>query len=248
MTAPSKPPSTPTPALTPTATPTLPLVAIPGYMLDDRLWEALRPTAPGLVHVPLAGGASIAEMARAALDAAPAGRFDLLGFSMGGYVAREIARIAPGRVRSLILVATSSRADTPLQISQRQTAAKAKPLGSFRGLGRVAIIHSLHPDNASNTALIERVRLMGERLGRDMFIEQSMIVRDSDTDRLSEIHCPTLVIAAAQDQMRSGEEARELAAGIPGARLEVIDNAGHMIPLEQAQGLALLIANWLRHL
>lgn len=235
----------------------LPLLLVPGYMLDETLWDALRPAltapAPGaaggppreLVQVPLGGGATIAEMARAALAASPAGRFDLLGFSMGGYVAREMARMAPERVRSLILVATSSRADTALQVSQRQTAATAKPLGPFRGLGRTAIIHSLHPVHANDTALIGRVRTMGERLGREAFIEQSMLVRDSDAGQLAAIQCPTLVVAAAQDQMRSAEEARELATGIPGARLEVIEDAGHMIPLEQPERLAQLVADWL---
>jgi pimeloyl-ACP methyl ester carboxylesterase len=240
-------------------TATLPLVLVPGYMLDETLWDALRPAlaaqaagrrgvraASGagrdLRHVPLGGGATIAEMARAALAAAPAGTFDLLGFSMGGYVAREMVRMAPERVRSLILVATSSRADTPLQISQRQAAARAKPVGPFRGLGRAAIIQSLHPENAGNEALIAQVRAMGERLGRETFVQQSMIVRDSDTALLAQIACPTLVVAAAQDQMRSPDEARELAAGIPGARLEFIDGAGHMIPLEQAGRLAELIA------
>ncbi|WP_395402210.1 esterase/lipase family protein [Pseudoduganella sp. UC29_106] len=75
----------------------VPLMLVPGYMLDDTLWDALRPAlaagptgaARELVHVALAGGETIEEMARAALQASPEGRFDLLGFSMGGYVARK---------------------------------------------------------------------------------------------------------------------------------------------------------------
>jgi pimeloyl-ACP methyl ester carboxylesterase len=230
-----------------------PLVLVPGYMLDEALWDGLRPalSAAGqgasrkLVHVALAGGETIEEMARAALQASPAGRFDLLGFSMGGYVARAMVRQAPERVRKLVLVATSSRADTPLQITQRQTAARAKPIGPFRGLGRAAIIQSLHPANAANEALVAQVREMGARLGRAAFVQQSVVVRDSDADKLAEIQCPTLVIGAAQDQMRSPGEARELAQGIPGARLEIIEDSGHMIPLEQPDRLAALIGGWL---
>jgi pimeloyl-ACP methyl ester carboxylesterase len=224
----------------------LPLVLLPGYMLDETLWDALRPAlgTRKLRHVPLGSGATIAAMAREALDASPQGRFDLLGFSMGGYVAREMARQAPERVHSLILVATSSRADTPLQISQRQAAARAKPIGPFRGLGRAAIIQSLHPAHAADEALIAQVRAMGAHLGREVFVQQSMIVRDSDADRLAEVRCPTLVIAAIQDQMRSADEARELAGGIPAAQLEFIEDAGHMIPLEQPGRLAQVIEAW----
>jgi pimeloyl-ACP methyl ester carboxylesterase len=53
------------------------------------------------------------------------------------------------------------------------------------------------------------------------------------------------VVAAAQDQLRSLEEARELQAGIPGATLDVIEDTGHMIPIEAPQRLAAVIVPWL---
>lgn len=217
-----------------------PLVLIPGYMLDDALWDGMLPFLPPelpLHFASLAEGDSIAAMAQAILSRCPP-QFSLLGFSMGGYVAREIVRIAPGRVQSLALVATSSRADLPLQVEQRSKAARATPLGAFRGLGRAAIAQSLHPENAANETLVAQVRAMGERLGREVFVRQSLIVRDADTSRLSGIGCPTLVVAAAEDQLRSPQEARELADGIPGARLAIVPNSGHLIPLEQPQALA----------
>lgn len=83
---------------------------------------------------------------------------------------------------------------------------------------------------------------MGERLGREVFVRQSLIVRDADTARLADIRCPTLVVAGAEDQLRSADEARELADGIPGARLETVPGAGHLIPLEQPQALAAAVA------
>jgi len=216
-----------------------PLVLIPGYMLDDALWDGMLPFLPPelpLHFASLAEGDSIAAMAQAILSRCPP-QFSLLGFSMGGYVAREIVRIAPDRVQSLALVATSSRADLPLQVEQRSKAARATPLGAFRGLGRAAIAQSLHPENAANETLVAQVRAMGERLGREVFVRQSLIVRDADTSRLSGIGCPTLVVAAAEDQLRTPQEARELADGIPGARLATVPNSGHLIPLEQPQAL-----------
>jgi pimeloyl-ACP methyl ester carboxylesterase len=224
-----------------------PLVLVPGYMLDDALWDGMLPFLPPelpLHFASLAEGESIAAMARAVLAACPA-QFTLLGFSMGGYVAREMVRLAPQRVGALALVATSSRADSPQQAEQRGKAARAAPIGPFRGLGRAAIAQSLRPDNAGNEALVAQVRAMGERLGREVFVRQSLIVRDADTARLPAIQCPTLVVAGAEDQLRSADEARELADGIPAAQLEIVQRAGHLIPLEQPQALARLLANWL---
>jgi pimeloyl-ACP methyl ester carboxylesterase len=54
-----------------------------------------------------------------------------------------------------------------------------------------------------------------------------------------------LVIAGAQDRLRSLDEARELHDGIPGSDFLVIEGTGHMIPLEAPKRLAELIAGWL---
>jgi pimeloyl-ACP methyl ester carboxylesterase len=167
---------------------------------------------------------------------------------MGGYVAREIARLAPERVRALVQIATSSRPDSPALRQRKGAIGKAAPSLAFSGLSRIAVASSLHPKQRDNEALIERVRAMGVRLGGEVFRRQSMLERPGDLDRLIEIRCPTLVVAAAQDQLRSLEEARELQAGIPGATLEVIEDSGHMIPIEAPARLAAVIVPWLeRH-
>ena len=218
-----------------------PLVLIPGYMLDETLWDDVLPFLPAapIVHGSLREGATVADMAHHILAACPP-RFVLAGFSMGGYIAREIARMAPGQVQSLVLISTSSRPDTPLQREQRAKAALSTPVGPFRGLSPGAIATSLHPGHAGDAALIARVRAMGAALGREVFIRQSLLER-GDAQRLGGIASPTLIIAAAQDRMRTPVEAEELRDGIPGARLEVIEDSGHLIPLEQPAALAALL-------
>ena len=93
--------------------------------------------------------------------------------------------------------------------------------------------------------MIDRVRAMGLRLGWDVFVRQSRVERGGDLERLADLRVPTLVIAAAEDQLRSLDEARELTAGIPGAALRVIADSGHMIPIEQPAVLAREIRDWL---
>jgi pimeloyl-ACP methyl ester carboxylesterase len=223
------------------------LLLVPGFMADETLWRDLEaPLAPfaPLHYADLRHDSSIEAMARRALASAPPS-FLLVGFSMGGYVARDIARLAPERVRALVLIATSTRPDTPALRQRKGAMGKAAPSIAFSGLSRTAVATSLHPKDRDNEALIERVRAMGTRLGGDVFRRQSMLERPGDLDRLSEIVCPTLVVAASQDQLRSLEEARELQAGILGATLEVIEDTGHMIPIEAPQRLAEVIVPWL---
>ncbi|RVT90010.1 alpha/beta hydrolase [Rhodovarius crocodyli] len=217
----------------------MPLLLLPGFMLDADLW---RDVEPGLrqfgpiLHADLGQDDTLAGMARRALDMAPP-RFAVVGFSMGGYVAREILRQAPERVSKLALVATSARGDSQVQARRRASADVA-----FRGLSRSAVARSLRePDDV----LITRIQAAGERMGADAFRRQSLLEREDQVGRLDYITCPTLVVAGAEDRLRSLEEAQELRDGIPGATLTIVEGVGHMIPMEAPERLAGILSAFL---
>jgi len=213
------------------------IVLLPGFMLDDALWDDFVPHLPGdwkVRRIALPRGSTVGEVARGVAEQL-AEPVVLVGFSMGGYVARAIAAAYPQLVEALALVATSARPERP--------AALMPSSGVFAGLSRRAIQSSLNHDHANDQALMDRVRAMSVRLGADTFVWQSAL--DRTAVALNEIACPTLVVAASQDQLRSIDEARELASAIPGARLEIIEGAGHLIPLEAAASLADVLLDWL---
>ena len=133
----------------------------------------------------------------------------------------------------------------PSTASVARSDSNAAPTIAFSGLSRTAVATSLHPKQRDNEALIERVRAMGMRLGGEVFRRQSLLDRPGDLERSHEIRCPTLVVAAADDQLRSLAEAQEMTAAIPGATLAVIEDTGHMIPLEAPQRLLDVIVPWL---
>ncbi|WP_398476648.1 alpha/beta fold hydrolase [Tardiphaga sp.] len=222
------------------------LLLIPGFMLDEDLWRdvvpGLQPFAP-IVHADTSRDTSMAEMAARALAAMP-GRFAVIGFSMGGYVAREIVRMAPERVSALILIATSARADTHAQTRRKAMAVAQIADAGFRGLSRAGVTPSLHPDRSDDDVLIGRIQAMSARLGGDVFRRQSMLDRQSE-ERLGEIACPTLIIAARADRLRSVAESEELHAGIAGSEMVIVQCAGHMIPMETPDELLAIIAPWL---
>lgn len=223
----------------------LPLVLIPGFMLDESLWDGMIEQLPSnweIHRANLLHGQSIAQIAQNIAFSAPS-QFVLIGFSLGGYVARSLVEQFPDRVAALVLIATSLRPDTLMQKQLKQAAVNASAQGQFRGLSSASIAKSLHPQRSTDRALIGRIRDMGMRIGHEVFARQSMLVRDETASR--EIRCPTLVIAGAQDALRLPEEAQELCDLIPGACLKVVDESGHMIPLEQPEKLALIVSRWL---
>lgn len=229
----------------------VPVVLVPGYMLDCDLWrefeEGLAASETprfGIHHADLSKDATIEAMAaRLIADAPP--QFVLNGFSMGGYVAREVARRCPERVLALVLIATSSAGDNAIQQQRKQAVARAFDPAKFAGLSRTAVLASLAPSHVDEP-IVKRIQAMSERLGGDVFQRQSALIRTSDADRLGELTGPVLIVAADEDRLRSLDEAAALHHGIPQSQMAVIEGSGHMIPLEAPDALLAVVAPWLR--
>lgn len=221
------------------------IIVTPGFMLDADLWTdthvALEEIGPVLC-ADFSAGDSIEAFADKLLEDALPGPFLLIGFSMGGFVAREAVRRAPDRVAALVMCGTSARGDGALQ-ARRQANAGAKSAEAFKGMSRNAILRAFADEDA-DPALVERVRAMGDELGGAVFMRQSNLHRAGDIDLLDQIRCPTLVIAGEKDRLRSIEESQELRDGIPGATMTVMEGVGHMMPMEAPEALSRLIIDW----
>ncbi|WP_373358911.1 alpha/beta fold hydrolase [Acinetobacter lactucae] len=223
----------------------LSVVLISGYMLDESLWNEVINEVPkewNTYRATLKEGQTIKEIAQNIAKNAPES-FVLIGFSLGGYIARSIVEQFPQKVKALVLIASSLRSDTEEQKNQKLTAIKLNTGKNFHGLSSISIEKTLHPSNAQNRALVKRIQEMGRTLGYEEFVKQSMLDRSSYD--VSKITCPTLIISGAEDQLRSKEEAIELLDQLPHAKLEIIKNTGHMIPIEQPKILVSVISTWL---
>ncbi len=223
------------------------LVLCPGFMNDRGLWARMEKglAALGRCHfADLSQDAFLAEIARRVLGAAPA-KFVLIGFSMGGYVALEVVRQAPLRVTGLVLMNTSARPGGAKVAERNRGLINLTKARDFRGLSRKALRSALHPDRRHDDSLLHVLRDMALRMGEAAFLRQLALERRDDRPNLKDIKCPTLVIWSRQDELRSLDEAQELANGIPNARLETIENSGHMTPLERPDELSRILRNWL---
>ncbi|WP_230785317.1 alpha/beta fold hydrolase [Aurantimonas coralicida] len=177
--------------------------------------------------------ASVTAMAERLLADAPES-FALCGLSMGGYVALEVLRLAPERVLAAVLMATSHRADTPEQTAMRhQLIATARDEG-IEAVARVLCERLAAPVTASAT-LRERIVQMAAAIGVEGFVrqQQAIIDRPDQSDRLSTIEVPVTIVAGEADAIIPPERAREMAAAIPGARLEMLPATGHMVTMER---------------
>lgn len=225
------------------------LVLLPGLLCDDRLWkpqvEALSDIAE-IVIADMTRDETMSDMAARALDAAPE-TFALAGLSMGGYVAFEIMRRAPGRVRRLALLDTGARADTAEQTTRRKDLIALADRGEFKAVSPRLLPLFVHENRLADTALIDDITRMADGVGKDAFLRQQKAIMGRPDSRpgLAEIDCPALVVCGRQDALTPVELSEEIAGLIPGADLVLIDDCGHLATMERPHAVNAALRAWM---
>jgi pimeloyl-ACP methyl ester carboxylesterase len=190
-------------------------------------------------------------MAERVLAAAPVS-FALAGHSMGGRVALEIVRRAPERVQRLALLDTGCRPLPSGKAADDERAGRYGLLGiarrdGMRAMGRTWVQRMVHPDRLDDTILIDAILAMIERHTPDRFEAQieALLARPDAEPVLRSIDCPTLVLCGRQDAWSPVAQHEEIAAMVPSATLEVIDDCGHMAPMERPVEVGSALVRWL---
>ena len=223
-----------------------PLVCLPGLLCDARIFAGQRARFADLLAIDGFGERrSLPEMAAYALSLAPS-RMSLLGHSMGARVALEMVRQAPERIERLALVSTGTHPPRPGEAEKRHA---LRDLG--RRDGAAALVDAWLPPMIApanrRPALVEPLRKMCIDAGTEVFAAQieALLGRPSVDTLLPTIAYPTLVAVGGEDVWSPPDQHRAIAAAVPGARLAIIEGAGHMLPAEAPEDLNDAIAAWL---
>jgi pimeloyl-ACP methyl ester carboxylesterase len=229
------------------------LILLPGLACDHVMWQdqlaalpaSLRPHVTD-VH---ARCETIEAMARTLLDEHP-DELILCGASMGGIVAMEVARQAPGRIRGLALLGTSARPETEEIRALREAAIGLFADGRAAEVLRANVPLAFHASRAGDTALVRRYMDFVLAAGAQQLIRQNraIMTRPDARMHLAALRCPVLVVCGDADPLTPPECSREIAALLPQAQLEILAPCGHMLTMEQPARVNALLLQWLSRL
>jgi len=230
-----------------------PVVLIHGYPFNRSLWNeqitalsssyrVIAPDLRGFGESDSAPGTAtmnvMAQDVGLLLNHLGIARAAIGGLSMGGYVALAFYKQLPSRVRTLVLADTRAQADTEeAKQSRAQQAEKALNEG-MAGIADAMLPKLLTPETVSKRP--EVVKSV-----RDMMLKtkpegaaaalHGMAERDDQTALLAKITVPALVMVGAEDAITPVADSEKMHAAIPGSRLVVIENAGHVSNLERTE-------------
>jgi len=223
-----------------------PVVCLHGFCQSSAYWaptldrlaargvQALAPDLPGFAASASEPGpytmSDLADAVVRMLDARRIDRVRLVGGSMGGVVAQQLVLRHPARVERLLLVATGAVMGDPAAGRAKADAMAAAPWDDAAAAPIVDGFFHRRPDERE----IRRLRAIARSASHVAAVEATRSNADSDTrDELSRIGVPTLIVQGRHDRARTPQHGAVLRDGIPGAALEIIEDAGHTPQLEQ---------------
>ena len=176
------------------------------------------------------------------------GRVVVVGLSMGGYIALAVARRHPGLLAGLVLADTRPDPDTPEgRRGRSEQQAKVAEAGQVTPLVDGLLDRILAAGGSRRAEVAAQLGEMMRSTAPAGWIGalEAMKQRSDQTDLLPAIAVPTLVVVGESDALVPLEVAEGMAKAIPGARLEVVPDAGHVANLENPEVFNRALADFL---
>ncbi len=222
------------------------VVLLPGLGCDHRMWD---PVATLLqdrfssLHPKICPVTDLEETAAGVvdlLDRLGLSRVGLAGLSMGGYLAFEILRQAPERIRAVALADTTAFPDDPDRVAKRRQVLRLLGEGRFEQVLEAFVGSVLAPGAAPDPAVRDLLFAMARDLGAEAFAgaTRAILHRRPYGEVLDQLRVPALFLCGEHDALTPPEVALRMCERVPGSRRVVVPRAGHMAVLENPAAVA----------
>ncbi|MCF8707025.1 alpha/beta fold hydrolase [Rhizorhapis sp. SPR117] len=225
------------------------IILIPGLMNDGWIWRHQVGGLSRLAPVTIArtdGCGTLEEMAERIVTGT-VGSLVVIGHSMGGRVALEIAAMAPYRLASLIIFDSGARGPSESERAGRMQLVETAQKEGMAAVARDWLPPMLAPTNRQNTGLVHGITEMLERCSPETFAlqQQALLTRPDRSALPAQISCPLLAVTGSEDQWAPLAEHEAIASAAPDGRVEVVNGAGHMLPVEAPESAMRILEDFL---
>jgi len=226
------------------------LYMIPGLMTDERLWSRIKPFLEDkyeLVHVPIPHSEDFDEIIDILFNTFEDEKVNLLGFSLGGYIASYFAITFPNRVNKLFMVAATPGASNEAEVERRKEKFLVIEKEGFQGLTYEKAQSLVEEQNRNDEELIQTIRDMFWDLGKETFISQltSTFYRKDLFEDLTHLDLPIHFYYSVDDRLLNQDSIHRLLEC--DHNMKVVSRVGtsHNVPLEVPKELSAEIVKWM---
>lgn len=225
------------------------LVLLAGLLCDDTIWIPVARKVEDVADISIidfGGFSSIEAMAAHVLESVT-GSFFLAGHSMGGRVALEIYRQDPERILGLALLNTGVHARTPGETEKRGRLVDLARTFGMEALADEWLPPMMNAHGEADSKLMAELKAMVCRATADSFAGQikALLDRPAAEAVLSDLRVPALLLSATGDTWSPPDQHRAMLKFAPHAHLVIVEDAGHMVPVEQPATVASALRTWL---
>ena len=224
---------------------------IPGLMTDERLWSRIKPLLENdyeLIHVPIPHTEDFDECIDILFNQFKEEKINLLGFSLGGYIASYYAITYPNRVNRLLMVAATPGSSSEAEIERRKEKFTVIEKEGFTGLSYEKAKSLVEKQNKDDKELINTIQDMFIDLGKERFISQltSTFYRKDLYEDLINLDIPIWFYYSDNDRLLSHHALDRLLTQEHSMKLISRVGTSHNIPLEEPKILSDVIKDWMK--
>ncbi|MBC8754418.1 alpha/beta hydrolase [Kordia sp. YSTF-M3] len=211
------------------------LYFLSGTMCTSQLWDFVcaELTQYECIFIDTTSATSFVEI-DALLNESLEEKAQVVAFSMGAYAAIHFAVSHPNRIQKMIVIAASANGLDAKELQLRKNTIDFLEKHHYKGISNTRALQFLHPKNHQNTELIQVIKDMDSKLGKEVLIRQLTATsqRVDVTRELKNIQTQIHIIAAKEDALVNIEAVKNTQQHLAKATMTVLKNCGHMIPLE----------------
>ncbi|MFA5721425.1 MAG: alpha/beta hydrolase [Aliarcobacter sp.] len=224
---------------------------IPGLMTDIRLWSKALPLLKDdfeIIHIPIPSSTDFDEIVDILNKEFKEDKINILGFSLGGYIASYFTCKYPQRVKRLFTVAATPGTTSKVELERREKKLVDFENSSEFGLDIEKAIMLLEEQNQNDLSLAQTMVDMFNDLGRDTFLTQlkSTFNRVDLFDKLKDKTIPMYMLYSSNDRLLDLEALDKLHNQKHNIKLIIRDGTSHNIPLEFPELFASSVKEWIK--